>query len=171
MGSGDAAKGITGTDFRDRAFVAVNAAIMADLQEKRAVAESVAAFDTFGATDAELLVNGVLIVRIVDVGPLDGRGGAQTILSAGVEAVGLRLEVPRAKLAVAADGVGVHAFDCRLLQDTVRGTIAAAQAFLWINLPHGSCAGAMSGEGTQQTTQTGDGSHPRPVAQELPSGD
>src|SRR5580765_1873376 len=79
----DAPKGIAGTDFGNGAFVAIEAAVVADLEEKRAVAEAVAPFHTLGATDAELLINVVLIIGILNESPLDGGGGAQLVFSGG----------------------------------------------------------------------------------------
>ena len=110
---------------------------MADLQEKRAVAKAVAALHAFGAADAELLVNTILIIRVLHVPrPLDGRRRAKLVLRRRRQLVGFRREKPRAKLAVAAHRVGVDAFDGRLLQHALGGAIAAVQAFRRVNLPH-----------------------------------
>ena len=94
---GHPAEGVAGADFGDRAFVAVQAAVMPHLQEERAIAETVAALDAFGAADAKLLVNGVFVIRVLDVGALDGGGGAEAILRAGVQVVRLGLERSRCK--------------------------------------------------------------------------
>ena len=92
-----AAEGVAGADLGDRAFVAVHAAVVPHLQEERAVAEAVAALDTLGAADAELLVNRVFVIGVLDVGALDGRRRAEAVLRAGVQVVGLRLESSRCK--------------------------------------------------------------------------
>jgi hypothetical protein len=52
---GHAAEGVAGADFGDRALITVHAAVMPHLQEERAIAEAVAAFDALGATDAKPL--------------------------------------------------------------------------------------------------------------------
>src|SRR5512146_2013247 len=52
LGGRHAAERVTGADFGDGALVAVYAAVVADLQEERAVAEPDAALDAFGAADA-----------------------------------------------------------------------------------------------------------------------
>jgi hypothetical protein len=111
MAGRHAAEGVAGADFGNGAFVAVHATVVADLQEKRPVSESVAAFDTLGAANAKSFVNGVLVIRILDEGSFDGGGGAQTILGTGVEIVGLGFEIARAKLAVPTNRVSMHTFD------------------------------------------------------------
>jgi hypothetical protein len=150
-----AAEGLAGTGAGDGALVAVEAAIMADLQEKRAVAEAVAALDTFGATDAKLFVNTILIIRVFDVGALDGGGRAKLVFRRRGQLVWFRREKSGAKLAVAAHRVGVDAFDGRLFQHAVGGAVAAVQAFGGIDLPHPGRAGAACGQRAAAT--------PRPV--------
>jgi hypothetical protein len=46
------AEGVPGADLGDCALVAVHTSVMSHLQEKRAVAESIAALDALGAADA-----------------------------------------------------------------------------------------------------------------------
>ena len=92
-----AAEGVAGADLGDGAFVAVHAAVVPHLQEERAVAEAVAALDALGAADAEPLVNRVFVIGVLDVGALDGGGGAEAVLRAGVQVVRLRLESSRCK--------------------------------------------------------------------------
>ena len=82
------------------------------------------------------LVNSILIIRVLDVGALDGRRRAKLVLRRRRQLVGFRREKPGAKLAVAAHRVGVDAFDGRLLQHAMGGAIAAVQAFGRVNLPH-----------------------------------
>ena len=138
------AEGVAGANLGNGAFVAVDAAVVPHLQEERAVAETVTALDAFGAANAQPLVNGVFVVGILDVSPLDGGGGALAVLRAGVQVVWLGLEVAGAKLSVAADGEGIHAFVGGLFEDAGRGAVAAAHALHRIDLPHGALGTAPS---------------------------
>jgi hypothetical protein len=88
MAGGHAAESIAGADLRDGAFVAINATIMAHLQEQRTIAESVAALDALGATNTKLLVDRVFVIRIFNVGPLNRGRWAQAVLSAGAQIIG-----------------------------------------------------------------------------------
>ena len=81
---GHAVDRVSGADLGNRALVAVYAAVMPDLQEQGAIAEPVAALDTFGAADAERLVDGVFVVRVFDVGAFDRRGRALAVFRRGV---------------------------------------------------------------------------------------
>jgi len=136
MAGGDSDKGVARTNPGNGAFVAIDAAIVAHLEEKRAVAKTIAALDTFGTPDAEPLVNRVFVIGILNVGALDGGGRAQTVFRSGVEIVRLRLEITGAELAIAANGKRMDALDRGLFQDAVGGAIAAAKTFLRINLPN-----------------------------------
>jgi hypothetical protein len=144
---------------------------MADLKKKRPVAEPIAAFDAFGTTDTQGFINAVLIIRVVDVGPLDRRRWAQTILSPGIEAVRFRFEISSAQLTVTAESVGVNAFDGRLFQDTVGGTVSAAHAFLRIDLPHRSIGRTVPHQSPHESPQTRDSDKPCAVAQKLAPSD
>src|SRR5690242_16714829 len=96
----NATKRIAGTSPGDCAFIAVHTAVVPHLKEKRTVAETIAALDALGATNAKALVNRVFVIRIFDErSPYCGRG-AQLILRAGIQFVGFRLEVASAELAV-----------------------------------------------------------------------
>ena len=132
------AEGIAGADFGDRAFIAIDAPIVAHLEKERAVAKSVATFNALRTPDAQLLVNGVLVIRILHIRALNCGSGTQAILRAGVEIVRLRLEIAGAKLAIPAHREGVHALHGRLFQNAVGRTVATAKTFLRINLPHRS---------------------------------
>ena len=105
MSDGHAAERVAGTGARDGAFVAADAAVVADLQEEGAVAETVAAFDALGAADAQLFVNRVFVIRVFDEGALDGTGRTELIFRRGGQCVGFGLEIPRAKIAIAAQRV------------------------------------------------------------------
>jgi hypothetical protein len=135
MGGGHATESVAGASLSDGAFVTIDTTIVAHLEKKGAIAESVTAFHALGAPDAKPLVDGVFIIRIFDERAFDGCGWAQTVLRASVQVVWFRFEIPGAKLAIAANGVSVDALDSRLLEDTVGGTIAATDTFLRIDLP------------------------------------
>ena len=137
---GDTAERVAGADPGDGAFVAVEATIMAHLEEERTVAEPVASFDAFGAADAKLFVNRVFEVGVLDERTFDGGGRAEAILGTGIEIIWFGLEITCAKLAIAADGISVHAFDGRLFEHTMGGAVATANTFLGINLPNRALA-------------------------------
>ena len=145
MAGRHAAKGIPGADLGYSAFVAVQASIMTHLQEERAIAKPIAPFDALRAADAKTLVDCVFIVGVLNIGALDGGGGTQAIFCPGIQVVRFGLEVSCAKLAIAADRKGVHALNCRLFQHAMRRAVPAAEAFLWIDLPHRSFGGTVSG--------------------------
>src|SRR5262249_19675398 len=151
------------------AFIAVYTTVVAHLQKKRAVPEPVAALDAFGAADAQMLIDRVFIVRVFNERSLDRCGGTEAIFGAGVEVVRSRFEISRAKLAVAANRVGVNALYGRLLEHTVRRAIAATHAFLRVNLPNSGFGSASPGDYPKQTAHSRHRSHPRAIAQKLAS--
>jgi hypothetical protein len=167
----DSAEGVAGTDFGDRALVAVNAAVMPHLKEKGAVAEAVAALDALGAADAELLINRILVIGVLDVGAFDGGSGAEAVFRAGVQVVRIGLKVAGAKLAIAADRVGVNALDGGLLEDAMGGAIAAAHTLHRVNLPNGAFGRAARGYDAYQASQAGESGGTGAVAEELATGD
>src|ERR1019366_1911051 len=84
------AEGVTGADLGDGALIAIHTAVVPHLQEKRAVAEAITALDTLGAADTQPLVDRVFVIGVFDIGALDCGGGAQAVLRAGVQTIGLR---------------------------------------------------------------------------------
>ena len=135
LARGDAAEGVGRAGAGNGALVAMHAAVMADLQEERAVAETITAFDAFGAPDAERLVNRVFVIGVFDERAFDSGGGAELIFSRGGKRIRLWLEVASAEIAVTAHRVGVNAFHGGLFENALCGAIAAADAFVRINLP------------------------------------
>jgi hypothetical protein len=71
----DAHEGVRGAGRGDGALVAVEAAVMADLEDEGAVAVILAALDADAAGDALGLVNEVLVVGVLDEAAPDGAGG------------------------------------------------------------------------------------------------
>ena len=135
LARGHAAEGLGRTGARYGAFVAMHATVVADLEEQRAVAETIATLDTLRAADAERLVNLVFVIRIFDERAFDRGSRAKLVFGGGRERVGLRLEVAGAKIAVAAHRKGVNAFHSGLFKHALRGAVAASKAFLRVNLP------------------------------------
>src|SRR5690242_2451168 len=78
-------------DFRDGAFVAIHATVVAHLKEERSIAKSITTFDTFGAADAQLFINGVFVIWIFDKAAPNGSRGTELVLRAGVQVVRLGL--------------------------------------------------------------------------------
>ena len=87
------AKGVARTCASYGALVAVNTAVVANLQKERAVPETIAAFNTLRTADAELLVNLVLVIRIFDERTLDGARRAELIFSRSTECIWFGLEI------------------------------------------------------------------------------
>jgi hypothetical protein len=167
MAGGHATEGIAGTDPGDGAFVAIKAAVVPHLEEERTIAKAIAAFDAFGTANTQALINRVLVIGVFDKSALDGRGWTKAVFGAGVEVVGFRLEVTGAELAIAANRIGVHTFDCRLLQHAVGGAVAATHAFLRVDLPHSCLGGTAASHYPQQPSQPGYCCDSRSVAQKL----
>ena len=168
MIGGDAPEGVAGTDLGNGALVAIEATIVAHLQKKGAITKPVATFDTFGAADAKLFVDGVFVVGIFDEAAFNRRSGAKAILSTGVQVVRLRLEIARTELAIAANRVSVHTFHRGLLEHTMRRAVCATNTFLGIDLPYGPLGRAWSCEQTDQAARPGYGGQARAVSQEFP---
>ena len=126
---GHAPPRVGGAVARDRALVAVEAAVVPHLELERAVAEGRAALDALAAADAERLVDQVLVVGVLHERAPDrpgrGRAGSRRTRSSRVHA---GLEVAEAELAVAADGVAVHALDRRGREHAAGGALAALDA-------------------------------------------
>ena len=129
-------EGVAGTNFRNGAFVAIHAPIMAHLEKKRPIPKPIATLDAFGATDAKFLVDRVFVIRILHETSFDSCGWAQAVFSARIEIVWFRFEIPRAQLAIAANGVGMHTFHGGLLQHAMGRAVSAANTFLRIDLPN-----------------------------------
>ena len=135
LGRRHAAEGIRWTSAGNGAFVAMDAAVVTDLQEERAVAETIASLDAFCAADAKALINRVFVIRVFDERALNGGGRAKLILGGGGKRVWFGLEVAGAEIAVAAHREGVNALYGGLFENTFGGAVAAADAFLRVNLP------------------------------------
>ena len=164
---GHTAEGIGRAHLGNRAFIAIHTTVMANLHEQRSVSEPVAPLNAFCAADAELFVDGVFIVGVFDESAFDGRGGAQLIFGAGVQVVGLWIEVPGAKLAITADSVRMDALNGRLREHTTGGAEPAADAFLRIDLPDRTPRCASAGEAADQTAQAGHRGDARAIAHKL----
>jgi hypothetical protein len=102
MFSGYAPEGISWTNLRNRALVAVHAAIVADLEEQGPVPEPVASFNALRASDAKPLLYGVFVIGILDKAAFDSGSRAELVFSAGIQVIRRRFEIPGAKLTVAA---------------------------------------------------------------------
>ena len=126
---------VGGTSAGDGTLVAVDTAVVPDLQMQRAVAEHRAAFYTLCATDAERFINRVFVVRVFDELPLDCTGRAELVFSGGGEFIGLRLEITGAELAISAHVETMDAFHCRLFQHALGRAPATLRAFPRVNLP------------------------------------
>ena len=162
-----AAEGVPRAGAGDGALVAVDAAVVPDLEEERAVAETDASLDALSAADAEMLFNGVLVVGVFDVGALDGGGGAKLVLGGGGQRVRFRREEAGAKLAVSAHRVGVNALHCRLLQHAFRGAIATAKTLGGVNLPDPIFRLRVPGHHAAERAKRGNGGDAGAAAEEV----
>ena len=88
-------------------LVAVDATVVSDLKEQRAVPEGGASSDTSPAGNAELLDNCIFVVRIFNEGSLNRVCGAQPAFSGRIEIHGALLQMAAAEITVAAHIVGM----------------------------------------------------------------
>jgi hypothetical protein len=160
-----APKGIPGAHLGNGALVAVHTAIMAHLEEERPVAKTVAAFHAFGAANAQLLVDGVFVIGILHIRPLDRSGRTEAVLRSGIEIVRLGLKIASAQLAIPAKGISVHTFDGGLFQHAVCRAVTAADALLRVDLPDCALRRTAAGHQANQAAQAGQGGHSRTIAQ------
>lgn len=72
--------GIRGANPGNGTFVAIHAKFLLYLQVKGTVPEGTATLDTFPAADAQILVDVVGKVGLLDVGPFNGRSRAELVL-------------------------------------------------------------------------------------------
>ena len=166
LARGHAAEGLGRTGARYGAFVAMHATVVADLEEQRAVAETIATLDTLRAADAERLVNLVFVIRIFDERAFDRSGRAKLVFGGGRERVGLRFEIAGAKIAVAAHREGVNTLHGGLFEHAVGRTVTAANAFIGIKLPNPILGFRAAGQHAAESGQPSDAENPRAVAQE-----
>jgi hypothetical protein len=152
----DAFPGISGALAGDGTIVAIQAAIMADLEVKGGVAKHLACLDADGAPDAFVLLDVVFPIGVLDKQALDGPGGAELIFGGGGQRRRVGLEVTKTEAAVTADRIRLHAFDRRGTQDTGSGAFFAVRALHGVDLPDGVPAlGAEEGEASQETKDQG----------------
>jgi hypothetical protein len=105
------------------------------LKEHRSVAKSGASFGTLSASNAQFLIDHVLIVRLFDEFPFYGSSGAELIFGCR-GAVGMaNLQIAPAKIAIAAHLIGMHAFYCRGILNAMSCTASAPGAFERVDLP------------------------------------
>jgi hypothetical protein len=101
-------------------LVAVQAAVVSDLEIEGTVAEGVAAFYAFPAADTQFFVDRVFEIGIFDERPFYGSARAELAFGAGVPYFRARLEVAATQVAVAAHRVRVDTFHGRMGEDAVR---------------------------------------------------
>ena len=77
-------------------MVAVNAGIVSNLQLQRSVAKGTASFYTFGTTNAQWFINGILKERILDELSFDGIGRAKLVLRCRIQGFCSGFEIPAA---------------------------------------------------------------------------
>ena len=133
--------GLGGAVHGDGTLVAVQTFFSTNLQVERTVTERKTAIHTFSATDAKIMVDDVLEIRVFDEPPRYRVGGAELVFGSGISGEGLRIEKAGAEIAIAAHGVIVKALDRRNRFDTFVRTDSAADTFCGINLPNKCVAG------------------------------
>jgi hypothetical protein len=116
-------------------LVAIQAAVMPRLQVQRPVPERIAAFHAFAATDAQLLIDGVFKIGILDVRPLDRSRRAELAFRSCVSVLGSGLEITAAQVAIPAHGIGMDTFYSRMGQDTVDRTFFTLDTDVRVQLP------------------------------------
>ena len=156
-------EGIAGADLRDGTLIAIHASIVAHLQVERTVAKPIATFHTSPAADAEFLIDGVLVVRILDERALDGVGRAELVFSSGIKIVRIGDEITGAQLAVTADRVRMNALHGRLWQHAMSGAFVAAQTARRIDLPDSRFRLAAQCDSSGERAQAGHRGEASPV--------
>jgi hypothetical protein len=131
---------------RDRTFITVQTSVVTDLQEQRAVAEINAALDAFAARRTQRFVDTVFEIRILYKGPANGSGRTYLIFSGRGKFFDLRLKITRTEIAIAADRVGLHTLDGRMLKDARMLAFAARRTLVWVKLPDASDGALFEGE-------------------------
>jgi len=119
----------------DRALIAVDAAIMADLQEQGPVAELVTSESTLRAARAGLLVDGNLVVGVLDRAATNRVVRAAAVFRGGHISRSLVAQQPKAKAAVPAQGVGMNALDGRWGKNALGCAQAALNTARRVDLP------------------------------------
>lgn len=155
---------------RGKAFVAIEAAIVADLYKERSVAELSAAHHASGAAQTTFFVDRDLIVRVFNRPSPDGINRAAAVLSRRDVAGSLVAQQSEAKAAIAAEGEGVNAFNRRRRQDALTRAVAALRATLGIDLPDGLPLRRMAADQPRRACKQRRASKPRAVPQEPPPG-
>jgi hypothetical protein len=136
IGGGNAFEGIGRTGAGDGAFVAVDAEVVFDLHIHRSVAEHIASLNAFTTANAQILINGVLIVGLLNKGALNGGCRAELVFRAGISGFCIGPQITAAEVAVTADGIGVETFNSGRRQHTMRRATSALRTLFRINLPH-----------------------------------
>ncbi len=162
----NAFEGLGRTGRGNRTLIAVDAAVVPDLQEQRAVTKGIAAFDAFAASVAKGLVDLVFVVRIFDVFTQDRAGGTGLVFRSLGQGVRFGVEETEANLAVSADRVHVRAFHGRIFQDAVRRAVATGNALIGIDLPDPILPLTSMGGKPHNTPETGQACAPEPVPEQ-----
>jgi len=119
----------------DAAFIAIQTAIMPDLQKERTIAKSITALNALAATDTQFVVDSVFIIGVFDKSPNNRTGGTELIFRTGIERFRLRLKIAGTQITVAAHGKGMYTFNGRLFLDTISSAVATGYTLIRINLP------------------------------------
>jgi hypothetical protein len=119
----------------DRAVVAVDTKIVADLQIKRGIAKHFAGFDAFGTANAEVFLDVVFPVWIFNELAFDCAGRAKLVFGRRSQLRGVRLKIAKTKPAIAADWIRLNTLHCRGRQDAICGAVSTLRAFHGIDLP------------------------------------
>ena len=128
-------KGIGRAMCGNRTLIAVQAAVMANLQKQRPVAEISTALDTLPAGNAKLFINAIFKIRVLDKSTLDRSNRTAQILGGGIQLEVITMIITAAKFTIAATGILMNAFHRRRRQNTFLGAAPALHTFVRINLP------------------------------------
>ena len=93
------------------ALIAVDTELTVNLQIQGAVAEGAASLDALGAACAQVLVDGILKIRILDELAVDGASGAHHVLCCGVQVPDIGPVVTTAEVTVSTDNIRMHTLD------------------------------------------------------------
>ena len=135
MVAGDAFERSGRTISGDGAFVTVDAPIVSDLEIERSVAKYFTSFDALGTADAQIFIDIVFPIGFLDKHPLDGSRGAELVFRSRGQCSGSGKEIPEAEIAIAADGIGLNAFDGGIVEHTVGSAVFTLNTGIRIDLP------------------------------------
>jgi hypothetical protein len=130
------------------------------LEEQRAVSEGGTTFYALGATNAESLIDVILIVRIFYEGSLDCPCWAKLVFGARFQNGCSQLKITGTEIAISANLIKLDAFDSGIFQYTKSCASVTSYALIRIDLPHKIVIPLLMGRGAGNNTKSSQASSP-----------